>query len=257
MATITTNTVELRLHTYPVNQTAQSILADTYSLSPGTLIELFELDATGLVDSAGSPGSIYRFHAGTNEFNLDLKWQGDTYSAFPIEASGFEMTTAGQLPKPKIKVANIDSAVAALNRSYSDLVGAKLSRKRTMIKYLDAINFTAGNSLADPTQYFPDDIYYVNRKVSENRVFVEYELASMIDVEGVKLPRRQIIQNVCPWQYRGSECGYTGSSYWDANNSIVFLLAQDVCGKKITSCKLRFGEYAELPYGGFPGAGLF
>ena len=32
---------------------------------------------------------------------------------------------------------------------------------------------------------------------------------------------------------------------------------KDVCGKRITSCKKRFGEYAELPFGSFPSVGTF
>ena len=32
------------------------------------------------------------------------------------------------------------------------------------------------------------------------------------------------------------------------------LFGQDVCGKKLSSCKLRFS--GELPFGGFPGANL-
>jgi len=234
-----------------------TIIEDIYTLSPGTLIELFELDTTMLVDENDVAGDLFRFHAGTNELNADIEWQTNTYLAFPIEVDGFHVNSNGQLPKPKIKVANVDGAIAALNRSYGDLIGAKLSRKRTLVKYLDAANFSAGNPLADAGQFFPDDIFYVNRKTSENRVFIEYELASVIDVEGVKIPRRQIIQNVCIWKYRSSECSYTGGNYWDINGNVVFTLAADVCGKKIESCKLRFGEDAVLPYGGFPGVGLF
>ena len=254
---IVTNLQALTLQTFPVNQTQSTLIEDVYKLSPGALIELFELDATMIKDTSDNFGTIYRFHSGKNELNTDITWQGNVYSAFPIEAEGFKLTSEGLLPKPKIKIANIDGAIAALNRSFSDLVGAKLSRKRTLIKYLDSINFASGNPLEDTSQYFPDDIYYVNRKVTENRVFIEYELASPMDVEGVKLPRRQIIQNVCPWVYRESECGYAGSSYWDVNDNVVLLITLDVCSKKIGACKLRFGEDSTLPYGGFPGAGLF
>ena len=31
----------------------------------------------------------------------------------------------------------------------------------------------------------------------------------------------------------------------------------DVCGKRLSSCKLRFGELADLPFGAFPGIGTF
>ena len=36
----------------------------------------------------------------------------------------------------------------------------------------------------------------------------------------------------------------------------VSTLAEDVCGKRVASCKLRFGDNGELPFGSFPGAGL-
>ena len=85
---------------------------------------------------------------------------------------------------------------------------------------------------------------------------VEFELAASFDLEGVTLPRRQIVQNVCPWRYRGSECGYTGTAYLDANDQAVASSSLDVCGKRLSSCKARFGQNAELPFGGFPAAGL-
>jgi lambda family phage minor tail protein L len=72
----------------------------------------------------------------------------------------------------------------------------------------------------------------------------------------VKIPRRQIVQNVCSWKYRGPECGYAGSNYFNINDEVVATLALDACGKRLGSCQLRFGEYGELPFGGFPAAGL-
>lgn len=229
-----------------------AILDDMYKLSPGALVELFEVDATALGDT------IYRFHSGKNELKNDVVWQTNTYVAYPIEASGFEITAGGTFPKPTMKVANITGSITALNKLLNDLVGVKVSRKRTLVKYLDAVNFTGGtNPDADPNQYLPDDVYYVNRKISENRIFAEYELVSAIDLENVKLPRRQYIQNTCLWGYRSSECTYAGSNYWDANDNPVASPASDVCGKKVSSCKLRFGENAVLPFGGFPGVGLF
>ena len=83
-----------------------------------------------------------------------------------------------------------------------------------------------------------------------------FELASKFDLAGQKLPKRQIVANVCQWVYRSSECSYTGSSYFDVNGNSVTTLAQDACGKRVGSCKLRFGANGELPFGSFPGAGL-
>jgi phage-related protein len=33
--------------------------------------------------------------------------------------------------------------------------------------------------------------------------------------------------------------------------------AKDICGKRLTSCKARFGANAELPFGSFPSLGTF
>jgi len=86
---------------------------------------------------------------------------------------------------------------------------------------------------------------------------VEFELSSPLDLVGVMLPRRVIIQNVCPWVYRGAECGYAGSTYFDTNDNPVGSLGQDVCGKRLASCKARFGTNGVLPFGGFPSCGQY
>jgi lambda family phage minor tail protein L len=137
------------------------------------------------------------------------------------------------------------------------LIGAKVTRIRTLKKYLDASNFSGGtNATADPYAEFPREIFIIDRKVAENRAVVSFELSATFDVAGVKLPRRQIIQNICPWTYKGEGCGYTGTSYFDINDNPVSSVTSDVCGHRLSSCKLRFGANAELPYGGFPSAGL-
>jgi len=231
--------------------TPQTITSEIQKLAPSAIVDLFILDLTEL------GGSVYRFHAGTNNLRQDIVWQANTYTAFPVQATGFEYNGNGQLPRPKFVAANLTGVLSLLAITYADLIGAKVTRKRTLKKYLDAVNFTGGvNPDADPTAEFPDEIYYVDRKSAETRDVVEFELSASFDVQGVKLPRRQIIQNVCPWRYKGTECGYAGTNYFDVNDNAVGSVAQDVCGKRLESCQLRFGTTAELPFGGFPAAGL-
>lgn len=227
-----------------------SIRADIQTLQPGTLVELFELDTSALTG-----GGVDRFHAGVNELGDDVIWQGNTYTRFPFVASGFEKSGNGQLPRPKIQVANVTGLIGALAREFDDLAGAKLTRKRTFLKYLDAANFAAGNPSADPNAHFDDEIWFIDRKASENAIYVEWELSAAFDVAGIMLPRRQAIQNVCTWKYRSAECGYAGGAVADINDNATANLAQDQCGKRLASCALRFGT-APLPFGGFPGVGL-
>jgi lambda family phage minor tail protein L len=231
--------------------TPQTITSEIQKLAPSAVVEMFVLDTTNI------GGDVYRFHAGTNGLRQRLVWQGETYEPFPVQVTGFEFNGSGQMPRPKMVVANVTGLITAMVLLYQDLLGAKLTRKRTLARYLDAVNFPGGtNATADATAEFQDDIFFIDRKTLENRDVVEFELAAAFDLNGVKLPRRQVIQNVCPWKYRGAECSYTGTTYFDVNDNPVGTLALDVCGKRLASCEKRFGANNELPFGGFPAAGL-
>jgi lambda family phage minor tail protein L len=193
-----------------------TIEADIAALSPSALVELFELDLTPL------GGELVRFHAGTNQIGGDVTWQGNIYSAFPVQATGFAITGTGTIPRPKMTVANVTGLISAFVLSFNDLLGAKITRKRTLVKYLDAVNFPGGtNPTADPDSHLADDVYSIDRKSAENKNAVEFELAAAFDVQGVQLPRRQIIRNLCSWAYRGPECGFTGAPIWDANDTFI------------------------------------
>jgi len=227
-----------------------TILSDIQQLTPGALIELFEAD----MNEQGA--GMFRFHAGTNGLGGPVVWQGQTYQPMPVEVEGFDISGRGQLPRPKIRVANINGLISEV-LAQVDIVGAKLTRRRTFAKYLDAVNFPDGNPGADPTAEFPLDIFYIDRKTAETPVLIEFELASSFDLAGVKLPKRQIVQNSCPWKYRDDEeCGYQGPPVADQLDAPTSNPALDKCGKRLESCKLRWGEEAILPYGGFPAAGL-
>lgn len=227
-----------------------SVAAQIQSLSPSATIELFVIDLTALGDT------VYYFHAGTNALQQPVVWQGVTYRPWPAQASGFALSSNGQLPRPKLSLGNVDGTITAMILVLNDVGGGKVIRKRTLARFLDAVNFPGGvNATADPTAYLPDDIYFVDRKASEDKNSVTFELTASFDVVGVQLPRRQIIQNLCPWRYRGAECSYTGTNYFLADDTPTPVASQDVCGKRLSSCKCRFGAEAQLPFGGFPGSG--
>lgn len=212
-------------------------------LDPGAQIELFELDLTVI----GGTDHLY-FHAGTNKVNQPIVWQARAYQPFPIKADGFDKSTKGTLPRPRLQIANVTGGISALILTYDDMVGAKVIRRRTFAQYLD------GQPGADPNQHLDDDIFFVERKVNENHVMVEFELSSSLDMEGVQLPSRSITTNYCQWKYRGDGCGYTGTTYFDAADKPVGSASLDVCSKSLAGCKARFGSKAVLPFGGFPAA---
>lgn len=222
-----------------------TIKSEIQLLAPSAMIEVFEIDTSSL------GGGIYHFHAGTNKLLLPVIWQGVSYTALPIEADGFELTTKGTLPRPLIRVANVGGIFSALSAELGDLVSAKITRKRTFARYLDAVNFTDGNSTADQNQFLPDELWFVERKASENRYVIEWELSSAFDLMGVMLPSRQVIQNTCAWKYRSAECSWMGGNFDKSDQPCG--AADDFCSKKLSSCKTRFGANI-IPFGGFPGS---
>lgn len=228
-----------------------TLKGDLQSLEPGAWIELFELDATAI------GGDVVRFH-GYNEAGA-IVWQGNTYTAWPMEAQGFAMMP-DKPPAPTLTVANLDGSITALCLAFNDLVGALVIRHRTMSKYLDAANFPGGNPNADPAQELPPDKWFIERRAAETNVSVQFELSSALDFGQVQLPGRTIIANACAWLarggYRGPYCGYNGPPVADAHDNPTSDPAKDVCGGRLTSCRMRFGENNPLPYGSFPAAGL-
>lgn len=222
--------------------------ADVQGLEPGKLVTLYELDATGI--GAGS----LKFHAHLQEG--PIFWQGAEYSPWPVTADGFALT-GDKPPQPKLAVANIDRSITILCATFDDMVGARLIRRRTLAQYLDPQNFPDGvNPTADPTEHLPDEVWFVERKSAETVEAVEFELTSAMDFNGVMLPRRQIINNQCPFAYRGPLCAYTGGAVAKSDDTPTTDPLLDRCGKRLHSCELRFGENQPLPFGGFPAAGL-
>ena len=180
------------------------VFSDIQGIAPSAIIELFELK---LDNSLHGATTTYRFHAGTSlNANGEIQWNSQTYQRIPVTAEGFAYQK-GQLPRPKLVVSNIQGTISAIlllvNKvtSGNDLMGATVTRIRTLARFLDAANFP-GNSnpfgTPDPDAEFPREIYTIDRKASENRDVVEFELAAAFDLVGVKAPKRQCTRDLFP-----------------------------------------------------------
>ena len=401
-----------------------SVLQDISKLNAGSLMIFYALDLSSCRGKFGqTTNEVFLWCEGVNELGNNVIWSGALpgisaagyntispreYLRFPIQTEGFDRPGDGTIPRPKLAVANTSGLIGALAREYNDLLGAKLVRVRTFLKYIDGINFsklnlllnsnninttqffvnqvtkgannlvtitgindpyigqqtngfntikdrvfsfgvkassttavgkylrlfiysgsvnevysvqvgpltttpqlfqctykfttstdtsvnfrvdmeqgsgsawavnntltisqwqanegpqlldyietiTSRNPYEDSSQYLDREVWTIDRKSAENSSIIEWELTAPYDLIGVKLPRRQCIQNACVWKYRGPECGYTGTKYFAKNDTVITDPTKDTCGKRLSSCKVRFGETAVLPYGGFPSVGL-
>ena len=176
------------------------------------IVELIDLDLSPITND---PADIFYF---TNQLKPDdtkIQWKGNIYEPIPIAAAGYEKSTTGQIAQPTLTVANVLGTFTQVINELDDLVGAKVTRRRTLGKYLD------GEPNADPLQEFPIDVFYIERKTQETSMVISWQLASVLDLEGLKLPRRIITQNYCQWRYRGSECGFTGPALYGNNDRYI------------------------------------
>jgi lambda family phage minor tail protein L len=222
--------------------------AQTVKTQLPEVVDLFTLDITLLLPAGSTDQAIYHFCNWSQVNGADVAYDGNTYTALPLQASGFELNTSGQLERPSITFANVGLAITGLTNTYSDLVGATVKRIRTLTTYLD------GQPGADPDAYWGPDEWVIEQKTSENKLSVAFQLSVPFDLEGRSLPGRRLLREQCQWIYRSNiGCHYTGTNYWDANDDTVGSLSNDVCGKRLSSCRLRFGTTSRLPFGGFPG----
>ena len=180
------------------------VFSEVQKINPSAIIELFTLQ---LDNSLHGAATIYRFHSGSNlNANGDIIWAGNSYLRFPIEATGFAYQR-GQIPRPKLIVSNALGTISAIlltvnkTTTGNDLTGAIVTRIRTMARFLDAANFVGGTNplgTPDPTAEFKRQIYTIDRKATETREVVEFELAGAIDMAGVRAPKRQCTRALFP-----------------------------------------------------------
>lgn len=234
--------------------TNSGIKEDIQSLEVGSeYIELYIIDASAIGDTT------YYATPSTLSGSPSVDFNGVTYYSLPMEVEGMEMNNEGKLPRPKIRVANVNSTFLAGIINYNDLVGAKVSRMRTYKKYLD------GEAAADPSAEFPRDIFYIEQKTRQTAQYIEWELISAIDIENIFLPVGQVT-SFCSLKYGIGEdwqqCPYDGDPggggrYYDIEGEVT-TSDNDACGKRLFDCRLRFDGstgYKILPFKGFPAIG--
>ena len=183
---------------------------------PGSeLVELFEVE----IDS----GYIY-LHSGVDTDLSTVQFRDlttpttiRTYTAIPIELKGIERNADGASPRPSLTIANILSTFSGLlgDLTNKDLVGKRVIRRTTLKKYL------VGESpdVSNPPIEFPVEKFIIDRIAGENKVAINFELAAVMDLEGVKLPNRIVVGKYCGWEYQGVSRGRGGCT-WAANSNI-------------------------------------
>jgi len=189
-----------------------------------------------------------------------MVYNGNSYIPIAFEAEGFEWNGQGSLPQPRIKVSNVNKILLSAVIGVNDLLGATFTRIRTFRKFLD------DGVSPDPSAIYPKEIYTITRKAVHNKIYIEFELGASIDQEGVMIPARLCLRNLCTHRYRvwdadtgafdytNATCPYTELASFTKTNVFTSTSSEDKCGKNLDSCRLRFGNNP-LPTRAFPGIG--
>ena len=193
--------------------------SELQSLNPSAILELFVLELVeGLHYATGNPSNVpttFRFHSGSNmNSNAEIVWQCDSYQRIPIDASGFAYNGRGQTPRPQLTISNfggitrsgsvidMSGILVIVNQTtpHNYLINAKLTRLQVLASSLDNANFSSGsNPFGTPnSDELTQEIYFIDRKTTENRQIVQFELVGTLDVENKKLPARQVTRNDFP-----------------------------------------------------------
>ena len=194
------------------------VLQESYSFTPTQLIELWELNGTAV-----GLDTVYRFVNSSSCNFQSVTFNGVSYMPFPIKVESMETDGKSSLPRPRLSVSNINGFVSnLLLLNTNSLDGATVTRRRVYARFLDAANYPTPTPIwvtPDTTAAFPDEPFIINRKTTENPQVVQWELASPLEMNNVRLPRRQIIANICTWKYRqAGTCNYSGAPISDVAN---------------------------------------
>ena len=185
-----------------------------------------------------------------------VRFSGISYRALPARITG--VRAGGRGGQPVLEVAAEDTALL-LAIGTDDLRGAGVQRVRTLARYLD------GQPDADSDRHWQPERWIIDQMLERNAATIRWRLASPLTWDAAQLPPRQVLRKVCgfryrrwngsAWDYTGVDCPYRGVKKYNADNIEVNPAPEDECSRTLAGCRVRFGATAELPFGGFPGAG--
>jgi lambda family phage minor tail protein L len=187
--------------------TIQTVATDTFTVT-GTTSQSTSGNVSFNVNATLTDATVFLFHAGNNmKDSGDIVWQSNTYARMPCRAEGFKYSGKGLLPRPTLIFSNllgtITTIILRVNKTtaFIDLQRAKVTRRRTLSRFLDATNFPSNVNpygTPDPTAELPREVYFIDKKATENRNIVEFEMVSSFDLAGVGAPKKLVTRDDFP-----------------------------------------------------------
>jgi phage-related protein len=223
------------------------ITADIQGLEPGARVELFELDATMIAN-----GGLLRFHgyeqAGT------IWWQGTSTRPGQSRPRASPRLPKGSSPRPSF----------GGQRGRLDLVAVHPAR-RSGWRQADAPRHAGPvprcgqfprrqperrSATGVPARYL---VHRAEDRRDERGCRVRAE--SALDFQGVMLPRRQIIANLCPFPTR-ARTAVTPGTRCSTPTTTRLPTRRSTCARSGLGAAKSASAHGCLNFGGFPAAAL-
>jgi len=177
------------------------VLKDLLKQDPGSaVISLYEIEFV--------KGSFAYFHDGVDAslgsitmLDYDDNSVTRTYTPLPVQMEGFNKTAATKMPQPTISFANATSVfkTAVGSIDYEEMFGLRVIRRTTLRKFLKS----EGDTNSPPIEY-PRDVYLIDGLKQRTKDALVFQLQAPFDLQGILLPKRQVVPNRCPWIYQGA-----------------------------------------------------
>lgn len=195
---------------------------------PDTLVELFDIIIN---PNSSSPQKYYIFN-GLEDGTDQVEFNQNNYVATPIQIGGREFSSTGAQQRPALSIANIprltknvaiadvysasEEVLESIRRAFEfesndDFVGTKVIHHSTL---LSNCNTNSANAAE-----FPAQTYYIEKVASETNLIAVFELATPLDIEGARVPARNVIGTYCVWHYQGRGLKRGGGCSWPLNGT--------------------------------------
>lgn len=170
---------------------------------------------------------------------------GNPWYCCGITATGIERAT-GTVPTITIRIQLTEYVKARKKLIF--IPGTRITRYETDVLAVDGSNWSSGtNSYGTQNRRnHRTDVWIITRILDEAQN--ELSVAAQEEDEFWNELVRPETLDRCYHKYRGNACGYSGSNYWDAEGKSVSNKNSDVCGLRLSDCKLRFPT-GNLPFG--------
>ncbi|MBQ9256146.1 MAG: DUF1833 family protein [Acidaminococcaceae bacterium] len=156
--------------------------------------------------------------------NENINFMGNTYYKFPFDFSSVKESSS-ELPSTNLSVSNATGAIQQIVEQYNGVTGADVC--------VQVINTNTGNEIVAEENFKITGVSTDNNNIVF-RLGTDFALTR-------RFPSTRILKDFCPFKYKGTECGYSGT------------LAS--CKKTLTDCRNhgnseRFGGEPTIPQGG-------